>query len=86
MIQETFLPRLFFGNTKTLSPIVETLSIMPIKVDRLGLLNPVTPAKEIYRSSQWGSMELIRVVTGAGALSNADYLRTLREERRVRKK
>ena len=38
---ETFLPRLFFWNTKTLSPIVGTLSMMPIKVARLGLLNPV---------------------------------------------
>ena len=46
MIQETFFPRLFFVNTKTFSPIVGTLSTMPIKVARLGLINPVMPSKE----------------------------------------
>ena len=41
-IQETFLPRLFFRNTKTLSPFVGSISAMPAKKSGLGLLNPVT--------------------------------------------
>ena len=41
MIHETFLPHIFFGKTKTLSPVVGTLSMILIKVARLGLLNPV---------------------------------------------
>ena len=45
MIWETFLPHLLFRKTKTLSPIVGTLSPMPIKVAGLCLLNPVTSAK-----------------------------------------
>ena len=79
MIQETFLPCIFFGNTKTLSPIVGALSTMPVKKAGLGLLNPVTSEKEKYLSSQRGSAELIRAVTGGGAFSNADHLRTLGE-------
>ena len=80
MIRETFLPRLFFGNIKTLSPIVGTLSTMPIKEARLGLLNPATTAKEKYLRSQRVSTELIREMTGGGTLSNADRLQTLGEE------
>ena len=60
IIWETFLPHLFFGNTKTLTPIVVTLSTLPIKVDGLGLLNPGMLAKEKYPSSQQGSATLIR--------------------------
>ena len=45
MIQETFLPRLFFVKTKFLSPIVGDLSTMPVKKSVLGILNPVTSAK-----------------------------------------
>ena len=44
MIWETFLPRLFLGNTKTLPPIVRTLSTMPINMAGLGLLNIITSA------------------------------------------
>ena len=64
MIWELFLPRLFFGKTKNLLPIVGTISTMPIKMDGLGLLNPVTSAKEKCLSSQRGSVEIIRYVTG----------------------
>ena len=69
MIQETFLPCIFFGNTKTLSPIVGALSTMPVKKAGLGLLNPVTSEKEKYLSSQKGRAELIRAVIGGGAFS-----------------
>ena len=45
MILKTFFPRLFFVKSKTLIPIVGTLSTMPVKKSSLRLLNPVTPAK-----------------------------------------
>ena len=86
MIWETFLPRLFFVNMKTLSPVVGALSTMPINKPRLGLLNTVTSAQEKYLISTRGSTELVRSVTGGGELSNADHLRTLSEERRDGKK
>ena len=46
------------------------------------LIFTTVPAKEKYLSSQWESAELIRAVTGGGAFSNADHLRTLGEESR----
>ena len=55
---------------------------MSIKMTRMGLLNPMTSTKEKYLTSQRGSTELIRDVTGVGSFSNADHLRTLGEERR----
>ena len=39
MLQETFLPRIFYGETISLSPNIGDLSTMPTKNDRLGLLN-----------------------------------------------
>ena len=86
MIQENFFPRLFFGQTKTLSPIVGSLSTMPVKKSGLGILNPVTSAQEKYISYQQESAELVRAVTGGGEFSNADHLRTLSEESRDIKK
>ena len=80
MIRETFLPRLFFGKTKTFSPVLGVLSIMPVKKSVLGLLNPVTSAQKKYLISQWGSTELVWAVAGGGC-SNANNLRTLSEER-----
>ena len=46
MIWETFLPRLFFRNMKTLSTIVGDLSMMLVKKSRLGTLNPVASAQD----------------------------------------
>ena len=86
MIRETFLPRLLFGKKKTLSPIVGALSTMSVKKSGLGILNPVTSAQEKYLSYQRGSVELVRAVTGGGAFSNYDHLRTLGEERHDGKK
>ena len=86
IIRETFLPCLFFGKTKTISPVVGALSTMPVKKAVLGLLNSVTSSQEEYLISTWGSVELVRAVTGGGAFSNADHLRTLSEERRDGKK
>ena len=53
---------------------------MPVKKYGLGLMNPVTSAHEKYLSSQRGSAELVRDVTGGGAFSNANHLRILSEE------
>ena len=86
MIQENFLPYIFFRKTKSLSPIVITLSTMLIKMNGLGLLNTVTSVKKKYLSSQRGSAGLIRDVTGGGGFSNSDHIRTLGEERRDRQK
>ena len=52
MIQETFLPPIFLKNTKSLSPIVGSLSTMPVKKSGLVLLNPVMSAKNEYLISQ----------------------------------
>ena len=86
MISETIFPHIFFGKTKTLPPVVGALSTMPVKKDRLGLLNPMESDQEKYLSSMQGSAELVRAVTGGGGFSNVDYLRTLSEDRRDGKK
>ena len=54
--------------------------MMPVKKYGLGLLNLVTSSQEKYLSSQRGITELVQAVTGGGAFSNADHLRTLSEE------
>ena len=82
MIQETILPRLFFGKTKILSPVVGALSTMPVKKAGLGLMNSVTSAQEKYLSSTRGISDLVQAVTGGGAFSNADHLRILSEDQR----
>ena len=46
IILETFLPRLLFSKTKTLSHIIVALSMIPVQGFGLGLLNPVTSVKE----------------------------------------
>ena len=76
----------FLQESKTLSTIVGSLSKIPVKESGLGLLNPVTSAQEKYLSSNRGSVELVQAVTGGGAFSNANNLRTLSEERRDVKK
>ena len=86
MIHETFMSRLFFGKTKTPSPVVGALSTMSVNKAGLGILNPVTSDQENYLSFTQGSAELTRAVTGGGEFSNADHLRTLSEERRDGKK
>ena len=63
LLQETFLPHLFFGRLN-ISPIVGTLSTMPVKKYGLVLPNPVMSAKEKFLSSQRAVTELIRSVTG----------------------
>ena len=82
MFRETLLPGLFFGKSITLSPIVGTISKMLVNKADLGLLNPVTSAKEKYISLQREITELIQSVTGEGIFSNVNRLQALREERR----
>ena len=86
MIRETFLPRHFFGKRKTISPIIGSVIMMPVRKAGLGLLNPVTSSQNNHLSSTRGSTKLVWVVTGGGGFSNADHLRTLSEERRDGKK
>ena len=78
MLRENFLPRLFFGKTKYLSPIVGDLSTMPVKKYRLGLMNPVKSVEKNYLSSQRGSTELIWAAMRGGPFSNANSLMELR--------
>ena len=81
MLQKTFLTRLLFGKSKTLSLIIETLSMIPVKKSRLGLPNPVTSTNKNFLTSQRASTELIQAVMREGVLSNADHLLDIREER-----
>ena len=74
MIWKTFLPHLFFKNTKSLSPIIGTLSTIIVSKYGLVLLDPVISANEKYLSLQWASVELIRDVAGWGEFSNSDHL------------
>ena len=64
MIRETFLPCLFFGKKKSLSPVVGALIMMPVKKSSLGLLKSVTSAQQKYLSSNRGNAELVRDVMG----------------------
>ena len=47
-----FLPSLFFGKPKSLSPIVGNLSTMSVKKSDLGILNTMTSANKKYPSSK----------------------------------
>ena len=64
MIREKLLPHIFFGKKKPLSPIVGAQSTMPSKKFGLVILNPATPEKDKYLSSQRASAELIWAMTG----------------------
>ena len=52
----------------------------------LRILSLVTSAQEKYLSSHRGGAELVQDVTGGGAISNANHIRTLGEEIRDGKK
>ena len=51
VLWETYLPLIFFGKPKTLSPIVGALSKFPVKKSRMVQHNPVTSEKDKYASS-----------------------------------
>ena len=50
ILRKTFLHRLFFDKAKILSPIVVSLSAMPVNKSGLGLLDPLISANERYLS------------------------------------
>ena len=81
MVQETFLPRIFLGKKKHLSPIVGALITMPAKKPGSVLMNLVTSSKKEYPSSQKASVDMIWADMGGGAFSNTGHLLELREER-----
>ena len=74
MVQENFFPCLFFGNSKYISPIVGTLSTMPVNKSGMGILNPVTSANNKELSLKHASTEFIQAVMGVGIFSNANHL------------
>ena len=80
LIRKNFLPHLFFGKTKTLSPIIEKLNPMPVKKSWLGLQNTLTPAHRKFESSQHASAELVNAVTGNINFSTTYHIREAREE------
>ena len=80
MLLETFLPRIFFRKSKYLSPILGNLSMMLVKKEGLGLLNPVTSANKNYLSVQRASTEFSRALTGEDSFFNTDHFLVLREE------
>ena len=82
IIWGAFLPYLFFGKSKTLSPILGTLSTMPVSKAGLGLLSSMVSTNEKYLSLQCASTNMVQVVTGEGTFSNPNRLLMFREERR----
>ena len=81
IIQETFLPSVFFGKSKSLPPIVETLIITPVNKYLLYLQYPVKSSNKKYLILLRVSIEMIGAVTGERKISTANHLLTLREER-----
>ena len=57
------LPRIFFGISKTLPPVVGGLSKLPVKKSGMGINHPVMSAADKYTKSLCASYELIDVVT-----------------------
>ena len=80
------LPRLFFGKSKTLPPVVRNISMLPPNKSGMGLHNPVTSAAEKYTSSLRSSYKLIGAVTGNREFSATDHLWLVKEENWDRKK
>ena len=59
MLWETFLPHIFFGKSKTLSPIVGILIKVPVKKYGLEFLNPLMSMNKKCLSLQRASTYLI---------------------------
>ena len=78
LLQETFLPCLLFGKSKSLPSIVGTLSTIQAKKDGLGLQDPVISENVKYLSLLRSRSELIGAVTGARIFSTSDRLLELR--------
>ena len=85
-LREIFLPCLLFGISKSLPPIVGTLSTMRVNKSGLGLQDPVKLANKKYPSFLRAICNLIGSVKGYRDFSTADHLLVLREERRDNQK
>ena len=86
VLQENFLPSNLFGKSKTLPPIVGSLSTSTVKKYVLGLQNTLTPAKDKCNSLLHTSCEMIGAVTGKQYFSNADNIRAVKGKTRDGKK
>ena len=64
VLLENFLPYLFFGNLKTLTPVVGSISTLPVNKASMGLQNPVKSESDKYIRLQCARYELIGAVTG----------------------
>ena len=85
-LQESSLPHIFFEKSKTLPPVVGTISTLTVKKASLGLQNPVTSAADKYTSSICASYNMIGTVTDEMYFSTADQLLEVKEERRYGKR
>ena len=84
--QESFLPRIFFGKSKTLPPVVGAISTFPLKKYGLGLQNPVTSSADKYTSFLCAIYKLIDIVMVERWFSTSDCLQEVKEERQDGKK
>ena len=85
VLQETFLPHLFFGRLETLLPVVGALIMLLLNKSRLGLYNPVTSEKYKYTSSLRTICEMIGAVTGERDFQPFITFRWLKRSGRTRK-
>ena len=81
LLWETFFPCLFFGKWKYISPIVGTLSNMPVKKSGMVLQIPVMSANGNFLSLQRARTELIRDVTIEREFLTANRLQEVKEEK-----
>ena len=77
----TFLPCLFFGESKYLPPIVGTLSTMPVNKSNLGIQDLVTSSNDKYLSLICTSRDLIGSLAGESEFSTTYNLQAVKEER-----
>ena len=61
-----FLPRLLSGKYKYVTPLIVSLSMIPVKNARMGLHNPVMSADKTFLGPKCAGTKLILVVTGEG--------------------
>ena len=75
------MPRLLFGNFKTLPPVVGALITFPVNKYGLVLNNPVISARDNCTSLLLASCKLICAVIVKWGFSTADHVRAVKGER-----
>ena len=80
------MPRLLFGKSTTLAPVVGDLSTSQVKKYGTGLHNLVTLAADTYTGSLCTRYDLIGTVMGKREFSTTNNLWAVKEERREVKK